>query len=110
MTDHMTIIQNENLPIPNGSYNPTAALRMRRRRQYVITDDKLRVQRDYIVGGVRYQVHSIFDLSAKKTAMDDVRHLIDADLARNPNIQLTFPSVSSIVAVAEEYPRHTQSA
>jgi len=101
----------ESYTTPSGNYNKDEFLRAKRRGNYALSDNALSVQRNYCIGGSIYKVNSIFDVS-KKTAVDGVRHLIDADLERSDLIQLTFPKISSIVAVAEteNAPLHMQSA
>jgi len=110
MTDQINNTQVDIFTVPNGVYSPAAARGLHRRATYQILGEKITVKRNYIIGGSTYKVNSIFDLAAKKTAADGVQHLIDADLARSENIQLTFPESIGIVAVAEDAPLHTQSA
>ncbi|MEE1057414.1 MAG: hypothetical protein UH239_09245 [Acutalibacteraceae bacterium] len=63
--------------IPKESeYNAEVETTMRSNRSYILKDNKLISHKNYEIGGQVYSVNSIFDMSSKRTAEDNLKYLM----------------------------------
>ena len=61
-------------------YDSRRLLRHRRESYFTMTDSALTQQKKYEIGGMRYVVRSIFPWDRKRTAEENIKHLLNSEI------------------------------
>lgn len=81
MKDNKNIIQDEIIYTDaDSAYDSRIVLRHRRESYFTLTDSALTQQKKYEIGGMRYLVRSIFPWDSKRTAEENIKHLISSEM------------------------------
>ena len=64
----------------DSAYDSRIVLRHRRESYFTLTDSALTQQKKYEIGGMRYLVRSIFPWDSKRTAEENIKHLLGCEI------------------------------
>ena len=84
MTENKEMMTADEMRVPSGSaYDRQIELSIRRRTEYKTDGNTVSAHRDYVIGGKKYIVRSVFDITESKKFEDGIRHLIDTEYDKN---------------------------
>lgn len=64
----------------DSAYDSRMVLRHRRESYFTLTDTAVTQQKKYEIGGMRYLVRSIFPWDSKRTAEENIKHLLRSEI------------------------------
>lgn len=64
----------------DSAYDSRMVIRHKRETNFMMTDSALTQQKKYEIGGMQYLVRSIFPCKSRRTAEDNIRHLISGEI------------------------------
>ena len=84
MTENKEMMTAEEMCVPSGNaYDRQIEIGIRRRSEYKTDGNIVSAHRDYVIGGKKYIVRSIFAIAGEKGFEDGIRHLIDTEYDKN---------------------------
>ncbi len=84
MTENKEMMTAEEMRVPSGNaYDRQIEIGIRRRSEYKADGNTVSAHRDYVIGGKKYIVRSIFATAGEKGFEDGIRHLIDTEYDKN---------------------------